>query len=95
MNSQVEAVPSQLIILHLTLDVLIGTGMPKLASLVLNSGFSVKENAKEFLPTATLTLMLQVSALAASMATDLITEYVKLHLLKVPFVNLPIMLDLA
>ena len=95
MNLQVEAVPSQLAILHLTPDALIGTGMPKPASLVLNSGFSVKENAREFLPIATPMLMLLESALAASRVTDLTVEFVKLHLPKVLFVNLPMMPELA
>jgi hypothetical protein len=95
MNSQVEAVLFQLVILHLILDALIGTGMLKPALLVLNSGFSVQENAREFHHIATLTLMLLVSALAASKATDLTMESVKLPLLKVLFANPPTMLDLA
>jgi hypothetical protein len=91
----VEAVLSQLAILHLILDVLIGTGMLKPALPALNSGFFVKENARVFLPIATPTPMLLESALAASRVTDLTVEPARLPLLKVLFVNLPMKLDHA
>ena len=94
-NSQVEAVPSQLAILHLILDALIGTGMLKSALPALNSGFFVKENARVFLPIVTPTLMLLESALAASRVTDLTAEPARLPLLKALFVNLPMKLDHA
>lgn len=90
-----EAAPSPLAILHLILDVLIGTGMLKPALPVLNFGFFVKENARVFLPIATPTPMLLESALAASRVTDLTVEPVRLPLLKVLFVNLPMRLDHA
>lgn len=90
-----EAVPSQLAILHLILDALIGTGMLKSALPALNSGFFVKENARVFLPIATPTPMLMESALVASRVTDLTAEPARLPLLKVLFVNLLVMLDHA
>jgi hypothetical protein len=95
MKYSVEAVYFLLTILHLILDVLIGTGMLKFALHALNSGFFVQENAREFLLIVIPIQMLLENAQAVSKVSDLMVEFAKSDLPRLLYVNHPTILDLA
>lgn len=95
MKYPVEAVYFLLTILHLILDVLIGTGTLKSALHALNSGFFVQENAREFLLIVIPIQMLLENAQAVSKVSDLMVEFAKSDLPRLLYVNHPTILDLA